>query len=89
MKINWMCIAGVALCGFAAAAKPQITEKTGVRTLAAVSEAATLSRGSAFTITGKDLAPPDAAKADVPYPQDLGGVSVALTTADGSAVVQA
>jgi uncharacterized protein (TIGR03437 family) len=72
-----------------AAAKPQITEKTGVRTLAAVSEPSAIARGSVFVVAGKDLGPVDELKADVPYGQDLGGVSVAFTTMDDSAVVPA
>ncbi len=82
-------LAILALCATLVAAKPQITEKTGVRNLTAVSEPGTIARGSVFTVTGKELGPVEALKADVPYGQDLGGISVAFTAADGSAVVAA
>ena len=79
----------LALCATMAAAKPQITEKTGVRTLTAVSEPGTIARGSVFVVTGKELGPEEAIQAEVPYGQELGGVSVAFTTLDDSAVVSA
>ncbi|GEM_PF-7104185 len=79
----------VCLCAGLAAAKPQITEKTGVRAAAAVAKPATLARGSAFSITGAELGPADPVASDMPYGQELSGVSVLLTSADGALTVQA
>ena len=89
MRYRSLFVLFLALYAGLAAAKPQITEKTGVRNLAAVAEPGTIARGSVFVVTGKEMGPIDQLKADVPYGQDLGGVSVAFTTPDGSAVVPA
>lgn len=71
------------------AAKPTIKEKAGVRTLATVTDTTTLALGSVFVVTGTELGPEEAAAAEVPYPQELAGVTVTLTAADESAVVSA
>ena len=70
-------------------AKPQIKTPGGVHGLAAVSNAAILARGSAFAIEGSGLGPDQTLNGDLPYPNDLGGVSVTLAASDGSGTVQA
>ncbi len=71
------------------AAKPRINEKNGVTTLATVATPATLARGSVFAISGAELGPAEAAAAEIPYPQELAGVTVALTAASDGAVYYA
>ncbi len=77
------------VCASLAFAKPQISAKRGVRTLAATADPGVLARGSVFSVAGVELAPVDPVTFDVPYPQDAGGLTVALTTADDAATVQA
>lgn len=63
------------------AAQPKIDLKSGVRTRATVADPTSLAQGSAFLITGTSLGPEERASAEVPYPQDLAGVTVTLTAA--------
>ena len=69
-------------------AKPKIADRTGVQILAAAEDRSILARGSVFEITGEELGPTDATAAEIPYPIELAGVSVKLTSvADPAAVV--
>ncbi|MGJ5815518.1 hypothetical protein [Paludibaculum fermentans] len=87
-KVLYLVLA-TSVCASLAFAKPQINAKNGVRTLAATAASTTLARGSVFSIVGQELAGVDPVTFDVPYPQDGGGLTVALTTADDAATVQA
>jgi uncharacterized protein (TIGR03437 family) len=70
--------------------KPQITQKTGVQTLAGVADRNALARGSVFAVTGTELAASvDVIAGEVPYPQVLEGVSVNFSSADGAVTGQA
>lgn len=64
----------------ALAAVPKIADNTGVRTLASVENRNILARGSAFEVTGEGLGPAEPQAAEIPYPQDLAGVSIQLTS---------
>jgi uncharacterized protein (TIGR03437 family) len=66
-------------------AKPRIDESSGARSRATVADPTLLAQGSAFEITGAALGPAEAAAAEVPYPQELAGVTVTLkATSDGA-----
>lgn len=71
------------------AAQPTIDPKIGVRTRATVADPGSLAHGSAFLITGTSLGPEEGASAEVPYPQDLAGVTVTLTAAVDSSTFNA
>jgi uncharacterized protein (TIGR03437 family) len=56
-----------------------------VTTVATTASRITLARGSAFEVTGASLGPDEPVTAEVPLPEELDGVSIILTAADGSA----
>lgn len=77
MKRFSLLMAGLCLAGTAFAA-PKISAR-GVRSIAPVKES-TIARGSVFLVLGSDLGPAETVKGEVPYPTDLNGLTVAVTT---------
>lgn len=81
MQRSMFIAVSVLACLCAAQGKPRISERSGVRTLAAVADRSTIAQGSVFEILGLELGPAEPAAADVPYPDILAGVSVRFALA--------
>lgn len=84
---KWTVLAAVALLASSAWAAPRISGR-GVRSVAPAADSS-IARGSVFYVIGSDLGPAEAVRGEVPYPSELGGLTVAVTTPDGSATYQA
>lgn len=85
-RIVW---AGSALLLALTAAGQPVIGPRSVRSVAPTSAGSGLARGSAFRITGNELGPLDAVKAELPYPTELAGTQAVLVSADGGSEIQA
>ena len=65
-------------CALSALAQPKVN---GVRTLATVGDRSVIAKGSVFEVLGEGLGASNLT-ADVPYPRDLGGVSILFGTTE-------
>ncbi|MBL0159634.1 MAG: hypothetical protein IPP47_21395 [Bryobacterales bacterium] len=83
-----ICAGTAFLLAFAAFGQPVIGKRS-IRSVAPTSVGSGLARGSAFRITGNGLGPFDVVQAGTPYPTELAGTQVMLTSQDGSAQVEA
>ncbi|MGJ5815519.1 hypothetical protein [Paludibaculum fermentans] len=89
VKAILACAASVFIFTNVAGAHPLVASPGGVLSLATTADRGVLARGSVFVVNGVELAEGDAVSAEVPYPQELNGVSIAITSADGSLSAQA
>ncbi|QOY84916.1 hypothetical protein [Paludibaculum fermentans] len=84
VKSILICAASVFILANLAGAHPLVASPNGVLSLATTDHRGVLARGSVFVVTGVELANGAAVSAEVPYPQELNGVSVAIVSADGA-----
>ncbi len=89
VKSILVCASSVFIFASVAGAHPLVASPGGVLSLATTSDRGVLARGSVFEVTGTELANGDAVSAEVPYPLELNGVSIAIVSADGTVAAQA